>query len=150
MNALHLIRTRDAAFTQRMRRLDLLTLTATPGPLLVLVTPAFLARCDGPVPPTFLLCLLAGAVWPILVAETAWKSAARLRIVGLALALAACGATPARPVPRAPPIPTTAHETWRCVAPGAPVVLVVGTPEPARVEVGDAALDCYLVPLGGR
>lgn len=27
-------------------------------------------------------------------------------------------------------------------------VLVVGTPEPARVEVGDAVLGCYLVPIG--
>lgn len=73
---------------------------------------------------------------------------ARLRIVGLTLTLAACGATPAHPVPRAPAIPTNAHETWRCVSPGAPVVLVVGTPEPARVEVGDAVLGCYLVPIG--
>ena len=71
-----------------------------------------------------------------------------LRIVGLTLTLAACGAVPVRSVPRAPSIPTTANETWRCVSPGAPVVLVVGTPEPARVEVGDAVLGCYLVPIG--
>lgn len=70
------------------------------------------------------------------------------RIVGLTLTLAACGAAPARPVPRAPAIPTTARETWRCVSPGMPVVLVVGTAEPARVEVGDVVLGCYLVPIG--
>lgn len=33
-------------------------------------------------------------------------------------------------------------------APGAPVVFVEGTPEPARVEAGGIALDCRLVPLG--
>ncbi len=70
------------------------------------------------------------------------------RIVGLTLTLAACTATPTRPVPRAPAIPTNARETWRCVSPGAPVVLVVGTPEPDRVEVGDSVLGCYLVPVG--
>lgn len=70
------------------------------------------------------------------------------RLAWVTLALTACTAAPVRPVPRPPPIPTTAHETWRCAAPGAPVVLVDGTPEPARVEVGGIALDCYLVPLG--
>lgn len=68
----------------------------------------------------------------------------------LSALLTACGAPPALPVPRAPSIPTTAHETWRCAAPGAPTVLVEGTPEPTRVEVGDVSLDCRLVPLGGR
>lgn len=72
----------------------------------------------------------------------------RWHVILVALALVACGATPERPVPRAPSIPTTSHETWRCAAPGAPTVLVEGTPEPARVEVGGTALYCRLVPLG--
>lgn len=65
----------------------------------------------------------------------------------LALALLGCTAAPARHTPKAPPIPTTDRDTWRCVAPGVSV-LVVGTAEPRRVEAGGAILDCYLVPLG--
>lgn len=45
-------------------------------------------------------------------------------------------------------LPTTDHETWRCASPGAPTVLVEGTPVPARVEVDGVTLDCRLVPLG--
>ena len=70
-----------------------------------------------------------------------------MRPAVLALALLGCTAAPVHPVPKTPPIPTTAHETWRCVAPGVSV-LVVGTAEPRRVEAGGAILDCYLVPLG--
>jgi hypothetical protein len=87
------------------------------------------ARCHTFVPE---LCRLCGR-WHVTLA---------------ALALVACGATPGRPVPRAPLIPTTAHETWRCAASGSPPVLVVGTPEPTRVEVGGSVLDCRLVPIG--
>lgn len=65
----------------------------------------------------------------------------------LAMALLGCTTAPVRPTPKAPPIPTTDRETWRCVAPGVSV-LVVGTAEPRRVEAGGAVLDCYLVPLG--
>lgn len=79
---------------------------------------------------------------------TTWRSAVRCGAVALTFVVAACTAAPVRPVPSAPSIPTTSHETWRCAAPGAPAVLVEGTPEPARVEVGGVSLDCRLVPLG--
>ena len=51
-------------------------------------------------------------------------------------------------VRHAPPIPTTADETWRCLNRDGASVLVVGTPEPRRVEIGGVPLDCYLVPIG--
>lgn len=71
-----------------------------------------------------------------------------VRHAAIALALSACASAPVRPIPHTPAIPTTARETWRCDATGAPTVTVVGTPEPARVEVGGIALDCHLVPIG--
>ena len=148
MNALHLIRARDAAFVRRERTLGVLLLSAMPGPLLVLLFPFWAATMHGPLAGEFCMCLLACALWPVLAAEVASKAAPRMRIVGAALALSACGAPPTLPVPRAPSIPTTDHETWRCASPGAPTVLVEGTPVPARVEVDGVALDCGLVPLG--
>lgn len=66
----------------------------------------------------------------------------------LSLLLSACGAAPAPTVRHAPPIPTTANETWRCVAAGGVSVLVVGTPEPRRVDLAGVPLDCDLVPIG--
>lgn len=148
MNALHLIRARGAAFTRRERTLGRLLLWSMPGPLLVMLYPFWAATMHGVIGGEFCRCLLVCALWPVLVAETAMRRAPRMRIAAAALALSACGAAPPPPVPRTPPIPTTAHETWRCVAPGAPAVVVEGTPEPARVEAAGVELDCYLVPLG--
>lgn len=71
-----------------------------------------------------------------------------MRSLVLCLSLSACGAAPAPAARHAPPIPTTQNETWRCVSPGGAFVLVVGTPEPRRVDLAGVPLDCYLVPIG--
>lgn len=148
MNALHLIRTRDAAFVRRERAIGRTLLSAMPGPLLVLLYPFWAATMHGPIGGEYCLCLLVGGLWPVLAAEVTAKAAPRMRIVGPVLALSACCAAPVRPVPAPPSIPTTAHETWRCTAPGGPSVLVVGTPEPRSVEAAGVDLDCRLVPIG--
>ena len=69
----------------------------------------------------------------------------------LTLALAACGAPPARPAQPAPSIPTTTRETWRCEAAGV-VVRIVGTPLPGSVTIlppgaEETPAACVLVPL---
>lgn len=94
MNALHLIRARDAAFVRRERTIGRLLLSAMPAPLLVLLYPFWAVTMHEPLASEFSACLLACALWPVLAAEVAVKAAPRMRIVGTALALVACGNAP--------------------------------------------------------
>lgn len=63
--------------------------------------------------------------------------------------VAGCASVPKLPPRRVvPSIPLSNSETWRCTAPGAPVVHIEGVPPPDRVSADGRVLECRLVPLG--
>lgn len=83
MSAWHLRRARQASLDRRLRWCDMISLSALPGALASLALPIYAARWQEVVDNAFALCLVVGALWPLLVTELVWRRQVRMRIESL-------------------------------------------------------------------